>query len=47
VFVASNPTTDNIRDILDGIVRITGLKEWKAREPADGRCEMSCCLALD
>lgn len=36
VFVASNPSTDNIRDILDGIVRITGLEGWDAREPRGG-----------
>lgn len=36
VFLAANPCTDNIRDILDAIVRITGLKGWKAREPQDG-----------
>lgn len=36
VFVASNPSTDNIRDILDGVVRVTGLEEWDARKPADG-----------
>lgn len=35
VFVASNPSTDNIRDIADGIVRVTGLKGWKKRDPAD------------
>ncbi|KLT43532.1 NAD(P)-binding protein [Cutaneotrichosporon oleaginosum] len=35
VFLAANPSTDNIRDILDAIVRITGLKAWKAKAPAD------------
>jgi nucleoside-diphosphate-sugar epimerase len=35
VFLAANPSTDNIRDILDAIVRITGLKGWKAKKPSD------------
>jgi nucleoside-diphosphate-sugar epimerase len=38
VFLAANPSTDNIRDILDAIVRITGLKGWKAKKPSDGEC---------
>lgn len=36
VFLAANPSTDNIRDVLDAVVRITGLKSWKAKAPADG-----------
>lgn len=36
MFVASNPSTDNVRDILDGVVRVTGLEGWDARKPRDG-----------
>lgn len=36
VFLAANPSTDNIRDILDAVVRITGLKGWKAKKASDG-----------
>lgn len=34
--VASNPSTDNLRDILDGVVRVAGLKGWKRKDTADG-----------
>lgn len=42
VFVASNPSTDNIRDILDAVVRLSGAKGYKIRKPADGAfCDLA------
>lgn len=33
--VASNPSTDSFREILDGVVRVAGLESWTEKKPAD------------
>lgn len=35
-FLAANSSTDNLRDILSGVVRVAGLKGYKVRDTEDG-----------
>ncbi|WVF69713.1 hypothetical protein IAT40_004492 [Kwoniella sp. CBS 6097] len=36
VFLAANPATERLTDILDAVVRVSGVKEYKALKPSNG-----------
>lgn len=35
VFLAANPSPESLKEILDSVVRVTGLKGYKAKEATD------------
>lgn len=36
VFIAANPSPESLKEILNSVVRVTGLKGYKAKEATDG-----------